>query len=299
MTRIGDPAGARPGLGPVGAFPGDFATVQAGETTLAQVAQRLGIPLDVLRACNPQISDPNRLATGQEIFTSRPFSTLAEYEQEMATLPTQRGVQGRSAEQQLESMMRKQQVQSGIQEAGAQQGGSGIDLQAWATKFDPVQTSTVQFDEKGMPIYDPKVGPQVTNDMWTNEMLTADLTQELLMNMKDPAAFLNARKQLLQRPTDARSIAPDGTSTPINPQNMSTMDAAVAMRERLMALGMRPIEISEEPTTWFRIDYGTDDRRHYHLGALNIGKLQEIYATHTKDMADQMVREELRNQGLL
>jgi len=42
-------------------------TVRLGETTLPQVAQRLGMDKDALLQANPQISDPNHLMVGQEV----------------------------------------------------------------------------------------------------------------------------------------------------------------------------------------------------------------------------------------
>ncbi len=43
------------------------ATVQAGETELSQVAQRLGVNTGDLAAANPHISDPAKLTAGQDI----------------------------------------------------------------------------------------------------------------------------------------------------------------------------------------------------------------------------------------
>jgi len=45
----------------------NVATVQDGEHTLAQVAERLGVNADDLQSANPQIADPLRLTAGQEI----------------------------------------------------------------------------------------------------------------------------------------------------------------------------------------------------------------------------------------
>ena len=43
------------------------ATVRVGETTLAQVAQRLGIDPAALQQANPKITDPSKLTVGQEL----------------------------------------------------------------------------------------------------------------------------------------------------------------------------------------------------------------------------------------
>ena len=51
-----------------------------------------------------------------------------------------------------------------------------------------------------IPPYDPKVGPRITRDMWTQEMLTRDLPADLLRNIVEPAAFLNARVRAAHTP---------------------------------------------------------------------------------------------------
>ena len=70
MTRIGD-AFHNPRIGRFGEADSsqDFQStfVQPGETMLSQVAERLKLLLDLLQRFNPQIKDPNRLQTGQEI----------------------------------------------------------------------------------------------------------------------------------------------------------------------------------------------------------------------------------------
>jgi hypothetical protein len=43
------------------------ATVRLGETSLAQVAQRLGLDPDALQQANPKITDPSKLMVGQEL----------------------------------------------------------------------------------------------------------------------------------------------------------------------------------------------------------------------------------------
>ncbi len=45
----------------------DVSTVKQGETTMRQVAQRLGVSEEALRKANPHIKNPNQLKAGQDI----------------------------------------------------------------------------------------------------------------------------------------------------------------------------------------------------------------------------------------
>jgi hypothetical protein len=147
-----------------------------------------------------------------------------------------------------------------------------------------------------IPPYDPRIGPQITNDMWTEEMLTGELTADQLRNVVDPAGFLNARLAKVQKPTNAHWIdTMTGRRTPVNPSHLSTREQAEAMLERLRKLGLKDGEIVEiRPENPFsRIDYVDDPRRHYHIEGLNVGLLVERYAKYPKETADQMTIAEL------
>ncbi|MBI1789376.1 MAG: LysM peptidoglycan-binding domain-containing protein [Acidobacteria bacterium] len=293
MTKIGDLSGMRPDLGPSGSSqPDQTTTALAGETTLAQVAQRLGVSEDTLRAANPQIN-PSRLSPGAEIRTARGFSlasVLGGGQGQTGAAP-QPGVQGRSPEAQLEAMMLKQQVKSSIAGEGGK-GSSGIDLQSFASKGELTSVASMG------PGFDAKTGlTMITNDQWTMEMLTGELTQETLSKMKDPAAFLNARKEVLSRPTNAVYRNPyDGKETPMNPTDMATPAQAESIRERLISLGMSASFQPELPKL-SEVDYKGDDRRHFTIGGLNVGRLMERYAMYPKETADEMTRAELSQRG--
>jgi len=63
-----NPAGGTSGVSSYGAAgQEDVITVQKGETSLAQVAKRVGIPESDLRDANPQIKDPKHIKQGQEV----------------------------------------------------------------------------------------------------------------------------------------------------------------------------------------------------------------------------------------
>ncbi|MBI1792073.1 MAG: hypothetical protein HYR60_31495 [Acidobacteria bacterium] len=165
--------------------------------------------------------------------------------------------------------------------------GSGIDLKAWATKSAPAPAP-----DASRPVQ------LIGNNQWTREMLTGDLSPDLLQQMRDPAGFLNARRAILQRPTDAVQVnLYDSSRTPLNPVEMSTPEQAEAMRVRLAALGLsgdvKPV------VSRFQVDYRTDDRRHFTIGRLNVGRLAERYAMYPKELADSMTKQELKDLGLV
>ncbi len=140
--------------------------------------------------------------------------------------------------------------------------------------------------------YDPHRGPQITKDMWTEEMLTGDLSADLLKNMKDPSAFLTARLEAIQRPTDAKLMhLYDGSSSGVNASFLSTRAQAEAVRDRLLSLGIDVGEIEEVGAGGgpFAMDWGTEDRRMYAINGLNVGLIVEKYSRHTVERADQMI----------
>jgi len=142
---------------------------------------------------------------------------------------------------------------------------------------------------------DPFPGPSITREQWTEELLTADLSQETLHDVQDPAGLLNARAHLLDKPTDAEiTDSHSGRSWPLNPGVLSTMEQALKMKERLEDLGIDAGEITESvPKSGpFGIDYGSDDRRIYQIGELNVASLLRCYAKNTKEFADQRVLDE-------
>jgi hypothetical protein len=149
-----------------------------------------------------------------------------------------------------------------------------------------------------IPPYDPRIGPQITKAMWTEEMLTGELTADQLRNVVDPAGFLNARLAKVQRPTKAHWIdSLTGRQSPVNPSHMSTREQAEAMLQRLNRLGLRDGSVIElRPENAFsRIDYVDDDRRHLYIGGLNVGLLRERYAKYPVETANQMTIAELHS----
>lgn len=146
-----------------------------------------------------------------------------------------------------------------------------------------------------IPPYDPKVGPRITRDMWTQEMLTGDLPAELLRNVVEPAAFLNARVRAALNPTNAHIVSgSDGDSQPLNAVLLSTREQADTMLERLRDLGISPGEVQEsEPGGGpFQVDYSGDSRRFFHIGGMNVGLLMQRYAGHVVEYADSLTIEE-------
>lgn len=69
MVRIGDggDVSSDSELTAERSSPREITTVQIGEGSLDQVAQRLGVAADTLHQANPQLSDPTRVLPGQEL----------------------------------------------------------------------------------------------------------------------------------------------------------------------------------------------------------------------------------------
>lgn len=275
MSRIGDhqhPRPARVDDALSSASTSGLATtrVQPGETSLAQVAERLQMLLDLLTRLNPQIANPARLQTGQEVFYQPGAALTPLSGGEPAPSPAT--VAGRQTDAMFEASQTKQRAGVPIESKGP----------------------------RTIPPFDPTRGPQITNDMWTEEMLTGELTSDQLRNIVDPAAFLNARLELRQKPTDATWVSTiSGARQAVNPSQMSTADDAQSMLARLRALGYSGPGVEEhKPENPFsRIEYGSDPRRHYDIGQFNVGLLLERYAKYPKEQADQMTLAELARAG--
>jgi LysM domain-containing protein len=80
------------GLNTFGADSSDAptATVRLGETSLAQVAQRLGLDPDALQQANPKIVDPSKLTVGQELrlpLSMKPPSSVSDSATSPSSIP--------------------------------------------------------------------------------------------------------------------------------------------------------------------------------------------------------------------
>ncbi len=279
MSRIGDnlprPLRSAEEAPQKTASTGELATTEVlhGETSLAQVAERLQVLLELLTQLNPQLVKQRRLETGQDISypqaPAHPFAVGTPPEPEASSAASRR------TEAMFDGMQNRQLASQ------SPAGGSG--------------------GLRTIPPFDPTRGPQVTNDMWTDEMLSGEVTADQLRNIVDPAAFLNARLERRQRPTEACWVSTiSGARQSVNPSQMSTADDAAAMLQRLRALGYTGAGVNEQrPENPFsRIEYGSDPRRHFHVGDFNVGLLLERYAKYPKEEADRMTMAEMHQGGL-
>ena len=279
MTQIGGP-GRAGHAGPIQLSSSDLEQavvwVLEGESNLRDVAARLAVLYELLLQANPQILDPENLTPGQEIRVPTAGEPATEACAEVApSKPSASEVQGRSMERQLESQMLKAQALGMMPpgSAGAETGAPGL-----------------------------KPGQLLTKEMWTQEMLTGDVTEDMLKNIASRSEFFNARLAAVQKPTEARVIsAVDGSSVPLNPAEMSTGEQAEAMLARLQALGAKRLKIDERAPQGgvFRVEYGNDPRRHFYVGDLNVGLLIQRYAKYPKEVADRLTMVELRRHKLI
>lgn len=154
-----------------------------------------------------------------------------------------------------------------------------------------LEQSTASF-----PDYDPSRGPRITKSMWTEEMLTGELTSKLLNNIQNPGEFLRARVAQVRKPTDATMVGEgDGNTSGLNSSFLSTRQQAETMRQRLLDLGINVNEVQEQTLGGgpYQMNWGAEDRRVYTINGLSVGLLIEKYARHTSEVADQLIRDQL------
>jgi len=148
-----------------------------------------------------------------------------------------------------------------------------------------------------IPPYDPRLGPVITKAMWTEQMLTGELTADQLRNVVNPADFLKARLARVRKPTKAVWIDPmtNRLQADVNPGSLSSREHAEAMDARLRSLGYsgRGVHevIMENPFSV--IDWRGETRRFYYVGPLQAGALVERYAKYPREAADQITKSEL------
>ena len=104
----------------------------------------------------------------------------------------------------------------------------------------------------------------------------------------------------LQRPTTAAVVnITNGERQGLNPVQMSTEQGVNFVQQRLAALGFQgslTASNTTSPTTGpFRIDYGNDDRRHWDIGGMNIGLIQNLYANNPPHVADAMLMADMQH----
>lgn len=139
-------------------------------------------------------------------------------------------------------------------------------------------------------------GPQITRDMWTEELLTGDLTAETLAHVQDPAELLNARLAAVRKPTEAAiNDSTTGASQRINSSILATREQAEAMLERLTTLGLSGGAIEERLVMGgpYALEYNGDERRCYNIDGMSVGMLVERYAKYPVEVADEMTLAEL------
>ncbi|MBL8937526.1 MAG: hypothetical protein JNM69_23390 [Archangium sp.] len=103
----------------------------------------------------------------------------------------------------------------------------------------------------------------------------------------------------LSRPTTATVLnITNGDRQPLNPLQMSTEQGAAFIQGRLQALGYSgPGQVANttSPTSGpYRIEYGTDDRRHWDIDGMNVGLAQQWYAQFGPEVADRMLAADMK-----
>ena len=104
----------------------------------------------------------------------------------------------------------------------------------------------------------------------------------------------------LERPTTATVLnITNGERQPLNPAQMSTEQGASFIQGRLQALGYSgPGQVANTsfPTSGpFRMDYGTDDRRHWDIDGINVALAERLYANNPREVADAMLAADMQH----
>ena len=124
---------------------------------------------------------------------------------------------------------------------------------------------------------------------WTREALLSPFTAETLRAQSDPDAFIRARLAAAQPPSQAT----DALGQPLNVAQMATREQALEMQRRIAELGFS-LEIRERESSGpYGFNYGSDPRRHFQIGEMNVGLLVQRYAQYPKEVADRMTQAEL------
>lgn len=154
--------------------------------------------------------------------------------------------------------------------------------------------------------YDPKAGPVIRPEHWTPEMLAAPLTQSLLANQVDPAAFINKRRSIQESPSPAVVVTEfNGTVhsvAPVLPTSIASADEVGLIFAHLLTLGMDgTVPITESPLGGGaqRVEWNGETRRKYMIGTLNVGNLALRYAVTPDLLADAATKAELQAAGML
>ncbi len=157
--------------------------------------------------------------------------------------------------------------------------------------------------------YDPKLGPDITPEEVSGQLLTLPFSADLLKCLKDPADFMNRRAAIFRTPTPAVVVS-SGTKerVPLRADQLSARLQAVTLLGRLswvsrelggFVVGTADQVISEEKLDGarFAIDWNGETRRKYVLNVgnaqLNAGLLGARYAMLPVEVADPLTRSEV------
>jgi hypothetical protein len=137
-------------------------------------------------------------------------------------------------------------------------------------------------------------GPWITKEMWTDEMLDGEISNEVFMKIQDKAEFMNTRLDRVQSPTSANVLNDnDGTKLPLNGSHLATRSQAEEVRQLLEEIGIDAGEVKEVGFGGpFEVQWGDEDRRLFTVAGRSVGLILERYAKYPKERADQMMRDE-------
>lgn len=141
--------------------------------------------------------------------------------------------------------------------------------------------------------------PQTQAPLFSQSAFESQAANRVALGGPQPGAYFPTNAEL-QRPTTASVVnITNGERQPLNPVQMSSEQGVNFVQQRLAALGFGgslTASNTTSPTTGpFRIDYGNDDRRHWDIGGMNIGLIQNLYANNPPEVADAMLRADMQH----
>lgn len=198
-----------------------------------------------------------------------------------------------------------------IQSAGAGKGGS--ETPAFRLTGAPPQATTLPVASTESPLIGVATANQpprgdagahaaVTSDAhepagWSGDLLTGRITDEQLRSVEDPNALIRARNAALRSSTDAQVLDTiTGTTGLLNSELLATREQAEQVRQWLLDAGIEAGDIYEDQPGGgpYQAQWGSESRRMYAIGGMNVGLILQRFAAHGREYAERMMVDEWR-----
>ena len=132
---------------------------------------------------------------------------------------------------------------------------------------------------------------------WSEDLLTGRITGEQLRSVDNPNALIRARNAALRSPTDAKVLDTiTGTTGLLNSELLATREQAEQVRQWLLDAGIEAGDIYEDQPGGgpYQAQWGSESRRMYAIGGMNVGLILQRFAAHGREYAERMMVDEWR-----